>query len=62
MSSNEKNDRKIQSSWFTTYTWLQLEGGMFFFKYCPRAKMINLFIIYDESARSARAHNTPTRR
>ena len=29
-SSIEKNDRKIQSSWFTTYTWLQLESGMFF--------------------------------
>ena len=29
-SSIEQNDRKIQSSWFTTYTWLQLEGGMFF--------------------------------
>ena len=42
-SSIEQNDRKIQSSWFTTYTWLQLEGGMFFCKSCTKANMTNKF-------------------
>ena len=28
--NEHQGDRKIQSSWFTTYTWLQLEGGTFF--------------------------------
>ena len=42
--NEHQGDRKIQSSWFTTYTWLQLlEGGMFFCKWCTKANMTNIF-------------------
>ena len=41
--NEHQGDRKIQSPWLTTYTWLQLEGGMFFCKSGTNANMTNIF-------------------